>query len=104
MLADMRTATPNRRQYPAPRPKKVPPHVPLAALRTALGMTQQDVCRGVNEYIPEANVTRGTISAIESGAKGAASVMLAALEHAYGLPEGSLVTDYTPRNRRDVAA
>lgn len=104
MLAYMRTATPNRRRYPEPRPKKSPPHAPISALRLALGLTQEDVCRGVNEYIPEARVTRGTISAIESGAKGVSTAMLAALEHAYGLPEGTLVTEYVPRNRREVAA
>ena len=89
----------NRRHYPQPRPMKTSPHLPLKALRERLGYTQDDVCTGINEFMPEAAVTRGTISAIESGAKGVSSAMLEALDHALGLPKGTLTVDYVPRGR-----
>lgn len=40
---------------------------------------------------------RGTLSAIESGQRGASTEMLRAIEQAYALPAGMVTTDYKPR-------
>lgn len=43
--------------------------------------------------------TTGALSAIESGTRGVSLATKAALEAAYGLPVGSVRTDYVPRDR-----
>lgn len=83
-------------RYEAKRGKRNPPHVPLAALRAALGLTVETVLDRVEEETGK-RPSRGTISAIENGHRGASVQMLAAFEIAYGLPDGSITTDYEPR-------
>lgn len=46
--------------------------------------------------------TRGALSAIESGLRGASAELIAALEMAYDLPEGAITTDYQPRATTSV--
>lgn len=82
------------------RAAKTPPHVSLRDLRDACGKTLDDVCQAASEVLPDP-LTRGAMSAIETGARGASQPTLRALEVAYGLRPGALVTDYTPR-RRDI--
>lgn len=86
-------------QEPAKRAKRTPPHVSLGTLRQVAGLRLDDVCERVQELFPEITLTRGALSAIESGTRGASTVMLAALAAAYGIRADQLVTDYDPRGR-----
>ncbi len=91
-------------QYDTSRDRKTPPHVPIGALRSALGMTLDEVCQRVADENPQLKPTRGAISAIEHGHRGASAQMLAALALAYGLPVDALTTDYEPRQREAMSA
>lgn len=87
-------------RYANQRPRRTPPHVSLGLLRLACGLTIDAVIDKIadatnGEYRPE----RGTISAVENGIRGASQQLLAALEIAYGLPEGSITTSYEPKSR-----
>jgi transcriptional regulator with XRE-family HTH domain len=80
--------------------RREPPLVALRALREGLDLTLDDVARKVTEIIgADTPVARGTISAIESGARGTTDLMLRALEQAYELPAGSITVGYRPRRR-----
>lgn len=83
----------------APRASKNPPHIPLGALRAASGKKLAEVCKSIEETLGVDKVHPGTISAIESGTRGASRPMLDALAIAYGLQPGDIVTDYEPRVR-----
>lgn len=83
-----------------------PPLVPLSAVRSALGLTQEALCESV-AAITNKTFTKGALSAIERGHRGASAETLAALEVALRMPSGSLVVDYEPthaRRKNDVAA
>lgn len=85
-------------QYARHRAKVNPPHVSLADLRMACGLTLEQVCQRVNEATG-ANLTRGGLSGIENGHRGASADTIAGLEQAFGLKAGSMDTDYQPRNK-----
>lgn len=86
---------PRNYQQRAPR---TPPHISLRALRRASNLTLEQVADSVAEVLgPTSKVNRGTISAIESGLRGASVQMLRALEVAYGLEPGDIDTSYVPR-------
>lgn len=87
----------------AERKRRTPPHISLADLRSISGKTLDDICEAVSEELGQP-MTRGALAAIESGLRGASTRTLAALEVAYGLRPGSLVTDYQPRSREAVPA
>lgn len=89
---------------PPPRVPRTPPHVPLRALREAMGLTLDQVIGRINQEFPELTPSRGSISAIESGARGASAQMLRALAVSYGLTPGSITTDYEPRAREAAAS
>lgn len=56
-----------------------------------------DICDGV-EAVTGDRPARGTVSAIETGARGASNELLRALEQAYGARPGAITTDYQPRS------
>lgn len=89
-------------RYDNQRERRTPPHVSLSALRAAVGLTLDQVCERIHEENPHLSPTRGAISAIEHGHRGASVQMLAALCAAYGLPVGAITTDYFPREREAV--
>lgn len=99
----MRTIRTDTRTGAAKRPERTEPHIPLSALRAALGLTVETVLDRLQEETGK-RPSRGTISAIENGHRGASVQMLAALEIAYGLPEGSITTSYAPRAFKADAA
>jgi transcriptional regulator with XRE-family HTH domain len=102
-----KTTGSNADKYGNQRAPKNPPHFALKYARVIAGITAEELCRRIREEDPSLNPTRGTISAIESGTRGASPQMLAAICAAYGLPPDALVTDYQPLRRRpfrDVAA
>lgn len=81
------------------RKRVTPPLVPLAAIRSALGLTQEALCVKVSAVTNE-TFTKGALSAIELGYRGASAETLAALEVALRLPAGSLVVGYQPTHAR----
>lgn len=88
--------------YEHQRPRRVPPHVSLGDLRAVSGKTLDQICALVSEELGKP-FTRGALSAIENGHRGASRAVLAALEVAYGLRPEALTTNYVPRNREDAA-
>lgn len=85
-------------EYSNQRTRRVPPHVSLGDLRAVSGKTLDQICELVSEELGKP-FTRGALSAIENGHRGASQSVLGALEVAYGLRPGALATDYEPRNR-----
>lgn len=90
-------------KYANQRARRIPPHVSLGHLRAATGLTIDQLIERMRQEVPELTVTRGAISAIENGHRGASEQMLDALAAAYGLPAGAIATDYRPR-QWDVAS
>lgn len=86
--------------YTNQRAPKNPPHFSLQHARGIARITAEELCARIREHDPSLRPTRGTISALESGARGASPRMLAAICAAYGLPADALVTDYQPVRRR----
>lgn len=80
-------------QYDKQRPKKQPPMAGVRAIRAALGLTQDAVCERVTA-ITNKSFTKGALSAVELGHRGASAETLAALETALSMPQGSLVVTY----------
>lgn len=80
------------------RPKVPPPHVSLSDLRAACGLTLDQVCARYAEATGD-TLTRGALSGIENGHRGASALVLAGLEAAYGLKAGAIDTAYEPRGR-----
>lgn len=90
---------------PDPRPRMQPPFVDLASVRRLVGLTQTDVCAKVEAVIGK-TFTKGALSAIETGQRGASPEVLAALQTALGIHAGDLQTAWEPshsRRKRDVA-
>lgn len=86
-------------KYTDQREKVSPPLVPLSAHRSSHGLTQDEVCSSV-KAITNKTFTKGALSAIELGHRGASAETLAALEVTLRLPPGSLVVDYEPSHDR----
>jgi len=92
---------PKTTRYDRQRPRVTPPHVTLGDLRAAVGLTLDALADRVAELEGEENrPTKGALSAIENGHRGASESMLKALALAYGLREDAISTDYEPRTRR----
>ncbi|WP_411815537.1 helix-turn-helix domain-containing protein [Gordonia sp. SND2] len=68
-------------------------------LRLAAGLTIADVLSRIEEKTGQ-TYTKGAISAVENGKRGASAELLTALEEVYGLPARSITTDYTPSPAR----
>lgn len=89
--------------YASQRERRTPPHLSLGDLRAVSGKTLDQICEAVSEVTGKP-FTRGALSAIENGHRGASQQVLSALEIAYGLRPGALTTTYVPRNREDIPA
>ncbi|WP_054953053.1 helix-turn-helix domain-containing protein [Flaviflexus massiliensis] len=83
------------------RARLQPPVITLKGLRNILGLSLAEACALIEEKSPEITISRGSLCAIENGSRGASTAMLTALEVAYGLDQGDLVTNYEPRSRRN---
>lgn len=90
---------PNPR-YPEPkeRPRVTPPHMALRDVRTAVGITLEGLAQRIKE-VSGMEVSRGTLSAIENGHRGASQELLAAIALAFGCGSGAVTTSYEPRTR-----
>lgn len=73
--------------------------MPLKFVRIAAGLTLEDVSVRIAGRTGR-RYGKGTLSAIESGMRGASVEVLSALEAVYHLPAGSIRTDYVPRAAR----
>ena len=85
------------------RARVIPPYASLRVLRKVSGMTLDEVCALANASDSELTLTRGALSGIENGHRGASVEVIAALEVAYDIEPGSLDTKYEPR-KAPVAA
>lgn len=81
------------------RAPKAPPCVPIRYVRQAANLTLDEVSLRLKETTGRI-YGKGTLSAVESGMRGASSELLEALEVAYDLPAGSIQTEYQPRAPR----
>jgi len=84
------------------RPPKPPPWVelPLSYIRKEVaGLSLEDVGKALKEILGR-EYGKGSLSAIESGSRGASPAVLEALEQVLGLPVGSIRTEYTPQDPR----
>lgn len=78
------------------RTKVSPPMVGIGHLRRAHGWTLDQVRFRVSEITGTAPLSRGSLSAIETGSRGASMEVLAALAEIYGLS----ITDLVLPDRR----
>lgn len=79
-LPDMTNNPRATAHYEARRGSRTVPHVPLSALRVALGLTVETVIERIaEETAGKTRLSRGTISAIEKGRRSASVWMLAAM-------------------------
>jgi len=92
----MPKASPDRGTYGPQRTRRTPPHVSLGDLRAAVGLTLDQVIDRLRQETGR-TYTRGSISAVENGHRGASHELLQALCGAYGLRSGAISTTYEPR-------
>lgn len=85
-----------RRQYDRQRAAKTPPHASIKFVRMAAKLTIDETLERIRQETG-VTYTRGAISAVENGHRGASAELVEALEIAYGLPAGSIDTQYQPR-------
>lgn len=78
------------------RPKRTPPHVPIKALRLVANWTLEDEAAELERVLGE-RPSRGSLSAVESGTRGASDELLRAMEEVFGLEPGMITTSYRPR-------
>lgn len=84
---------------PQTRRTVAPPVVGLAAVRGSHRLTQDAVAEGV-AALTNKTFTKGALSAIENGHRGASAETLRALETVLSLPAGSLQVAYEPSHDR----
>jgi hypothetical protein len=89
-------------KYARQRKRVPPPQVSLGDLRVAVGLTIDGLIARLEE-ITEHTYTRGAISAVENGHRGASADLIEALTTAYGLRPGAITTTYQPRPSEAVA-
>lgn len=99
----MTQTTTKARRYDRQRPTVTPPHVALGDLRSAVGITIDELIARVEEETGR-RYTRGAISAVENGHRGASEELLEGLALAYGLRRDALTTTYEPRKLDQVPA
>jgi transcriptional regulator with XRE-family HTH domain len=87
------SVSPNQREL------KLPPRVPIKYIRLAANLSLDAVIARIRQKTGR-TYSRGSISAIENGHRGASAEILRALELAYSLPLGTISTDYVPRAQR----
>ncbi|MGB3302651.1 MAG: helix-turn-helix transcriptional regulator [Gordonia sp. (in: high G+C Gram-positive bacteria)] len=85
-----------RRRYTNQRGRRTPPHVSIKVARQIAGWSLDELADRIEEATGD-RPTRGALSAIENGVRGASREMLSAFEAAYGVTSGSITTDYEPR-------
>lgn len=94
---------PTKTKYSTQRDKVTPPHIALGDLRTAVGITLDQLVARIDETAG-VKTTRGAISAIENGHRGASVSLLQAIALAYGLRPDAITTSYAPRATAERAS
>lgn len=95
----MSTDAANKNKYAGQRRKVETPHVPIKGLRIAAELSIEALIAKI-KVVTDREYTKGAISGIENGHRGASPDLLAALERVYKLPPGFISTTYKPRSRR----
>lgn len=85
-----------RHQLTNQRAKVTPPRIALGDLRAAVGITLDELVQRI-EDTSGLKTTRGAISAIENGHRGASAALLQSIALAYGLRPDAIGTEYVPR-------
>lgn len=85
------------------RPRVNAPHISLGDARAIAGLTLDEVCARFEEATGD-RLTRGALSAIENGLRGASDQTLRGIALALGLRGEAIRTDYIPRSRERSAA
>lgn len=86
------------------REKVTPPHVSLGDLRAAVGITLEELAHRVSDVTDGAQKpSRGTLSALENGMRGASTDLLQAIALAYGMRPTAVTTNYVPRAKADLS-
>lgn len=85
------------------RPKVTPPRVTIRTVRIVRKLTLDRACELASERTGEP-LTRGALSAIESGTRGVSEDVLRGLAHAYGIPVEAFILDYELPAREQAAA
>ena len=85
-------------RYRGQRDRVPVPHVSLGAARRMARLTLDQVCEQFAE-ITGRELTRGALSAIENGHRGASAQVIAGLEKVFDLSAGEIDTKYEPRER-----
>lgn len=93
----------NTNRYRGQRERVPVPHVSLGDARRMARLTLDQVCAAFAEMNGR-ELTRGALSAIENGHRGASAQVLAGLEKVYDLAPGAIDTQYEPRQRPGNAA
>ena len=89
-------------KYEAARKMRTPPHVSIRTLRMVAGLTLDQLIARMEEATGR-SYSRGAMSAVESGLRGASAELVEALELAYGLDAGSIDTNYERRGSTAAA-
>lgn len=89
-------ASPHGAKYANQRKPVDPPLVSLQALRKVAGLTIDQLIDKI-EVVSDRRYTRGAISGVERGHRGASVELLRDMERAYGIDIHSITTDYQPR-------
>lgn len=92
----METKPATQRRYDRQRAAKTPPHVSIKFLRIAAKLTIDDTLERIRQETG-VTYTRGAISAVENGHRGASVELIEALAIAYGIPPEAIDTKYQPR-------
>lgn len=87
-----------RHQLTHQRAKVTPPRIALGDLRVAVGITLDELVKRIEETAG-ITTTRGALSAIENGHRGASASLLQAIALAYGLRPDAIGTEYVPRSK-----
>lgn len=85
-------------KYANQRDRVTPPHVSLSVLRRACGLTLDQVCERIEEYTGKP-FSRGSLSAVENGLRGASQEVIEGLAHAFDIKPEEIDTQYKPRSR-----
>lgn len=83
-------------KYESKRGSKIPPHVSIKYLRIAAKLTLDQAIERM-AYETGRRYSRGAISAVENGLRGASVELIEALALAYGIPPEVIDTKYQPR-------
>lgn len=93
---------PATNRYDKQRAKVPPPHMALGDVRAAVGITLETLVDRIQD-VSGITTSRGVLSAIENGHRGASAELLKAIALAYGVRPEAITTTYSPRIRAEAS-